>query len=271
MVRPQLHSMKGGKMKKQKKSILVLAVMVVFIFTGLFLPGLVVAGDLGPPAAPTEDASAMYTLEDIYNRLNENTIATKRTGGFTEPPPGPISSTGHTMDQIYDLAIPTQVEKTGQTTSSLGRDDGALKMGVTWPNPRFKNNGNGTTTDNLTELIWLQNADCFGEKNWADALTASNGLSNGSCDLTDGSSAGDWRLPNVKELLSLIDYGVWTPALPNNGLLFFYDVQTDDNYWSSTRHATSATNAWFVYMNHGTTSYEGVAIINHVWCVRDVD
>jgi Protein of unknown function (DUF1566) len=73
----------------------------------------------------------------------------------------------------------------------------------------------GTVRDNLTGLMWLKNADCFGQfRTWAQALTDANTLSNGTCGLTDGSVAGDWRLPNVKELLSLIDYGHFDPALP---------------------------------------------------------
>ena len=79
------------------------------------------------------------------------------------------------------------------------------EKGVAWPNPRFTDNGNGTVTDNLTGLIWLKNANCFGAKDWAMALSDANTLNNGECGLTDGSVEGDWRLPNVREMQSLID------------------------------------------------------------------
>jgi hypothetical protein len=36
--------------------------------------------------------------------------------------------------------------------------DGAMQKGVGLPTPRFTDNTNGTITDNLTGLIWLQNA-----------------------------------------------------------------------------------------------------------------
>ena len=49
---------------------------------------------------------------------------------------------------------------------------------------------------------------------WQEALDAANTLASGSCGLSDGSMAGDWRLPNVNELRSLIDWGNFSPALP---------------------------------------------------------
>lgn len=56
------------------------------------------------------------------------------------------------------------VPRTGQTvsTSATAGEDGDLQKGLAWPSPRFTDNGNGTVTDNLTGLIWLKNADCFG-------------------------------------------------------------------------------------------------------------
>lgn len=91
--------------------------------------------------------------------------------------------------------------------------DGESRKGVALPSPRFTAPGNGTVTDNLTGLIWLQNANCWGPKLQATALTLANGLASGQCGLTDGSTAGQWRLPNIKELESLIDINQKTPAL----------------------------------------------------------
>ena len=50
-----------------------------------------------------------------------------------------------------------------------------------------------------TGLIWLKRADCFPEANWKVALQAAATLKSGDCGLTDGSSAGDWRLPTRTE------------------------------------------------------------------------
>ena len=170
----------------------------------------------------------------------------------------------------------SSVPKTGQTTSYGTRDDGALQKGVAWPTPRFTDNSNGTVTDNLTRLIWMKNANAFGTKTWADALTAANGLKSGDAGtgLTDGSKAGDWRLPNVRELQSLVDYGRYNPALPNTlgtGKWAegdpFQGVQSSF-YWSSTTYADDPTYAWFVNFYDGDVGDGDKSNSYYVWCVR---
>jgi hypothetical protein len=159
---------------------------------------------------------------------------------------------------------PAPVAKTGQATSYATGDDGDLEKGVAWPNPRFTDNGNGTVTDNLTGLIWLKNANCFGLRNWDQAVSDCNALSNGSCELTDGSSVGDWRLPNRFELESLLDLGNVFPALPSGHP--FVTVQPY-YYWSSTTYAYSSI-AWYVDMSYGGVAYGGKGNDFYVWPVR---
>jgi hypothetical protein len=136
------------------------------------------------------------------------------------------------------LAAPVApVPATGQTESTAAGDDGDLQKGVPWPDQRFTDNADGTVTDNLTGLVWLQNAGCFAGVNsllWAEAIEASNEMGAGQCGLIDGSEAGDWRLPNVREQLSLIDYGVTTsPPLPA-GHPFLNAPSEPTQYWTST-------------------------------------
>ena len=146
------------------------------------------------------------------------------------------------------------VEKTGQTTSytAIGGEDGDLEKGVAWPNPRFTDNNDGTVTDNLTGLIWLRDASRFGYRTWYDALNDCNALADDGTNLTDGSSAGAWRLPNVKERQSLIDYGSYDPALPSGHP--FSGVVSND-YWSSTTDADFTDDAWVVYLFYGYVYY----------------
>jgi hypothetical protein len=182
------------------------------------------------------------------------------------------------------LAQRARVPQTGQTMcwdaagspiTCTGRtgQDGDIQAGVEWPIPRFTDNKNGTVTDKLTGLIWLQNANCFAGSGsgilWQDALNAANGLAHGSCGLMDKSRAGDWRLPNIKELLSLIDYGQFEPALPTNHP--FSNVQSEYfyAYWSSTANWANSHAAWIVLMQHGDTGYSGKSSNTFlVWPVR---
>lgn len=227
-------------MRRSKTPISILA--VAMIITGSFLMlHLALAGDLEPSAPPT--SGTMNTLQEIYNI---------------------VTDTNTKVTQVPCTGAP--VEKTGQKDPYAAGDDGDLEKGSDWPDPRFTDNGDGTVTDNLTGLIWLKNANCFGQRNWATALTDSNSLANGSCGLTDGSAAGDWRLPNVKELQSLIDYGTYNVALPAG--YPFTDVQSS-YYWSATTFADFTSGAWTVTMSYGSVTYTDKTEVIYVLPVRD--
>lgn len=159
------------------------------------------------------------------------------------------------------------VPKTGSTINNNAGEDGDLQKGITWPNPRFTDNGDGTVTDNLTCLIWTQDADIAdGTRTWSDALTDCNSLASGSQGLTDGSMAGDWRLPNVRELSSLIDFSQFNPSLPSGHP--FMGVQ-QDSYWSSTIFAVLALpSAWQVDFGNGSVDASLKDDSHFVWCVR---
>ena len=156
------------------------------------------------------------------------------------------------------------VLNTGQLITYAAGDDGNFKWGAAVSN-RFTDNGNGTVTDNLTSLIWLKNANCFSTPTWANALAQANGLGNGSCGLTDGSVAGDWRLPNMNELESLVDASQSNPALPGGHP--FTDVQSN-GYWSSTTYAPYTASAWHVGMSDGYVSDVYKIYTSSVWPVR---
>lgn len=186
--------------------------------------------------------------------------------------------------------------RTGQTTCydevgtvvacgtgiGLGQD-GDLQLGITWPNPRFTDNGDGTVTDHLTGFIWLDDASCLGNETWADALTEAAALfdgctdcggTNNDCGLTDGSVAGEWRLPNVRELQSLVHYGVSSPALPDTSGTGqwsegdpFSGVQSVW-YWSSSSLVSGPAAAWFVSLSSGLVHSDSKGDAHLVWAVR---
>ncbi len=191
----------------------------------------------------------------------------------------------HRKDRCGDLSehrndipandIPAPVEETGQTTIYSKGDDGDLKQGIVWPNARFTDNSDGTVTDNLTGLIWMKNANAFGAQNWYDALNISNNLADGQGGLTDHSIAGDWRLPNINELISLTHYGYSSPPLPNTAGTDqwidgdpFTNVQPW-NYWTSTtRKNSNGGSAWCVTFTNGYSLGSTKSNFLYVWCVR---
>jgi hypothetical protein len=156
------------------------------------------------------------------------------------------------------------VEVTGQTTIDAPGDDATIQAGVPFPRPRFHDIGDGTVVDKLTGLIWLKDAECLGLHYWDPALAAVGALNAGtdfSCvDYTPGTFT-DWRLPNIKELQSLVHFGFGAPALSNaegtakwtEGDAFSH-VQGGIFYWSSTSVSGLPTlYAWGLDMINGVT------------------
>ena len=131
----------------------------------------------------------------------------------------------------------------------------------------FTDNGDGTVSDNLTGLIWLKDANCFSVRTWSNALSDSNGLADGSCGLTDASNIGDWRLPNLKELMSVFDLENYDPALPTTHP--FINVETGGVYWSSSTDSSWDIRAHFVYPRTGGSGARFKTDTGIVWPVRD--
>jgi len=211
----------------------------VLILTSLFV--VVNAGELEPAAPP---APTMVTLQEIYDLIQSQgggspAVPTTGQSGCWDGSGAPISCMG-----------------TGQ--------DGEYRYGDS-VSPRFTDNGDGTVKDNLTGLIWLQNVNCFGARSWTNALTDANTLSDGACSLTDGSVVGDWRLPNLRELHSLIDFQNWSPALPTGHP---FSGNFDPHYWSSTTRVYEPFNALYVNLGNGVVTILPKTNTEGVWPVR---
>ncbi len=170
---------------------------------------------------------------------------------------------GTTISNFYE------VPKTGQIVSYAQGDDNYIQAGTEWPTPRFTDNGDGTVTDNLTGLMWLKDGGCIKKNKWKDSLNAvaelNNNPGNYNC-LEYIANYTDWRLPNVKEIESLTNYGVSDSAawLNSEG---FVDVNASF-YWSSTTHQVNSSKAWLVKMSNGKEIPVPKSYRYHVWPVR---
>ena len=113
----------------------------------------------------------------------------------------------------------------------------------------FVDNGNGTISDNATDLMWAQN-DSGEAMNWEAALAYAEASTYAGYD--------DWRLPNVKELQSIADYSGVFPAIDSTMFNVTGITNEADNadypyYWSSTSNPYIDPNdvdgywyAWYV-------------------------
>ena len=144
-----------------------------------------------------------------------------------------------------------QLPRTGQDAAYIGYDDGYIRAGVPWPAPRFTRNWDGTVTDNLTGLMWLQSGWCIKDSTfynylpWREAVEAVELLNRDPTSFVDcypsyTATYSDWRLPNANELLSLIPYfnrhPVWD-FLERSG--YIYNIQ-ETEYWTSTGGSSAA-------------------------------
>ena len=155
--------------------------------------------------------------------------------GGGNPSGSPLPPTGQTL--CYDENGDTTDCMTGDC---LGQDGGYVTQGVGCAaNPRFVDNLDGTITDNCTNLMWQQDTadtsgdgamtpsecnDGAGQPNdvcctsvtftldvvgddipWSEALDY--------CENLSFANHNDWRLPNIQELQSIVDYSRQDPAI----------------------------------------------------------
>lgn len=145
---------------------------------------------------------------------------------------------------------------------------------ATTPTSQFTDNANGTITDKKTRLIWKRCSEgqfwnsimlnCDGTAagyNWQASLTQAQ-VVNGS-----GGFAGltDWRLPNSKELSSIVEEQCDSPAIN----LIVFPNTSGVAFWSSSSYVNDANDVWFVVFDRGD-EYAGNKIrSNQVRLVRN--
>jgi len=143
--------------------------------------------------------------------------------------------------------------------------------GVTGPALSYWDNGDGTITDLNTRLMWekkVEGSGCLhcmddvytqfpGTGMWINDVNVEGG--------TGFAGHNDWRLPNVRELHSIVDYGEALPAIHPA-----FGPTAASSYWSSTVPAfpTFAAAAWHV--NFATGTVPGFSLLENAFHVRAV-
>jgi hypothetical protein len=138
--------------------------------------------------------------------------------------------------------LPQRFPASGQTSSFAVGDDGEIRAGAQL---KYHDNGDGTVTDQNTLLMWEKKDQAGGLHDWNNAYPWLGACSNssttvcgseadcsqdGKCEVKGGGITifqwvaeldttpcfarhCDWRLPNVRELQSIVDYEIYSPAL----------------------------------------------------------
>ncbi|HHC73217.1 MAG TPA: DUF1566 domain-containing protein [Thiotrichales bacterium] len=133
-------------------------------------------------------------------------------------------------------------------------------MKATAPDSRYVIHGDGTVTDTVTGLMWKRcsegssGEDCAtGEAalfSWQEALQQAEAVN------AAGGFAGyaDWRLPNIKELASLVEPSCYEPAI---NATVFPNTRIDGDdwglgaYWSASPYAYGTESSWYIFFAYG--------------------
>ncbi len=219
----------------------------------------------GPGGCPTEGDTA--AIEERVDACMAGVAAA--LGGEPPPPCTQFPATGQTT--CYDSNNqPTDCANVTTSQDGKVRAGGALS---------YTDNGDGTITDNNTGLMWEKKSDdgsihdTDNVYTWADAFTTFIAALN-----TEPCFAGhcDWRLPNVKELQSIVNYQNVDPAVSpafNTGCAAACTVLTCSctaagDYWSSTSVVNDPNFAWYVFFGVGNVPFDLKDVGLHVRAVR---
>jgi|GEM_PF-1261933 hypothetical protein len=237
----------------------------------------VATGDTVVASSSAQSTSLVLTVpQGYYSGANSVTVSTS-SANFTA---ANIKS-GSYIFGLTGTVYPAATLITGQTkcynetgweinpcsnaTTTAGQDANYQK-GLA---PSYTDNNNNTITDNTTGLMWkkcsegLSGASCGTGS--ATTMPWATALATCEADVTTGGQT-DWRLPNVKELQSIVSYSRASPAINVTA----FPATQSNSYWSATTYQFpgSEDDAWGVNFVNGYTSNGSKTNSYRVRCVR---
>lgn len=202
-----------------------------------------------------------------------NVVASGPTLANATPPDLMFSNSGsatlNPTSQSYTLTAAAsftgtiRLPQTGQTTIYTAYDDANFLTGYPWvnnasatvtPATRFTDDG-CEVTDHLTGLIWLKDPTVAS----AIALSWANSLTTANAGTWCSQSAGAWRVPNVNELFSLVNFGESNMANWLNSSNGHFNNIAADRYWSSSSRSNNTNSKWYIQMSTGNLSSFDIA------------
>ncbi len=170
-----------------------------------------------------------------------------------------------TVAHLPYLAWTIEFDSYGSTSTQDKKDINAVRcVRGSFLTPSSLSRNGEIVTDNTTGLQWQDNSRAGNyTAYWTGAINyCENSLKLGGHN--------DWRLPNINELLSIVDYSTRYPAIDRS--VFQNAGAYNKGYWTSTSNVDYTDAAWYVQLGkYGDTFYAYKSSFFHVLCVRDTD
>ena len=119
---------------------------------------------------------------------------------------------------------------------------------------RFIDNHTGIIHDLHTNLVWHKHPIAITPTTWKLASQLCQYLKHGDYSLDDHSRAGEWRIPSIHEFMTIVDYNMLEPALPE--YFWKFSRLMPGVYWTSNRLISLPNRVWCVDLFNGRVFYE---------------
>jgi len=211
------------------------------------------------------DASIYYTLDGTTPTINSNLYTTplenvwalsgKKILAFS-------TKSGYLDSPLVSGVYSYPPLKTGQINNYFTPgSDGDLQIGVA---KGYTDNGDETVTDHATGLVWQKCSAGLSGLNCSSGTAMKAERTNAINYCSSLNLAGKtWRLPNIEELQTLVDYGTTSGAI--NATYFPGTLPNPSHYWTSTEGPGS--NMWFINFFKGEFLSGIATLLKYIRCV----